>query len=207
MVWFYSKQVLDVSRTYLSQSHRLSGSASCSLGTLTSTPQRVPSFLRADGMYSPGRFSKQHCAAFGIQGSPPSPVIPWWWWIREAQPSGPMSHLPPLQPLLWHLTLTEWSSTSVYPCKGIILFQDSCLLIAVSLASLERNDKCYKQKINCGTSGLIMYPFQPTQSSSQATWEVLIPSLSEFTKIPVQRLSWVNESEQKWHVLVPRGNV
>ena len=79
-----------------------------------------------------------------------------------------MSHLPALQPLLWHLTLTEWSSTSVYPCKGIILFQDSCLLIAVSLAYLERNDKCYKQKINCGSSGL-MYPFQPTQSSSQAT--------------------------------------
>lgn len=95
------------------------GLASCSLHTLASNPQTVPSFPRADGADSRGRCSKQDLAC--VQGSSHSPVLAGGWQqIREAHQRGCTRWLLPLQLLLWHFTLSVRSEApnSFTPAKA-----------------------------------------------------------------------------------------
>lgn len=90
---------------HLSWIHCLSGCgwASCSLQTLASNPQRVLSFLWAEGACSPGRCCKEDLACIWRSPLSSNPLT-----VAECKrstQSGPTGWLLSLQPLLWHFTL------------------------------------------------------------------------------------------------------
>lgn len=89
------------------------------------------------------------------------------WGARQSVLTGSVL---PLQLLLWHFTLSVRSEPPMHLTHVRVSFSYRMYRYwFFSFGSLERNNKCYKQKISCGHSGLITYAFKPTQNSFQIT--------------------------------------